>query len=464
LWSIKDDGGSIDVPFTEQISKPISEAFAGPLVSLPSPDVIVENPSRSRSTRCGTVGFMRARWTVSVLAALSALSACGYGVMFTMLDDFRDEYGIGPTALGGVIAIGFFSAFIAQIALSPLADRGYARRMVAIGIILDIAGLWIMAFGTTAVVLLLGRFVMGIGVGMSQPAIKRIAVLAAPDDLGGNLGIMLSADVAGFALGPAIAAVLVGPFGIPAPFLVVAGLTAVFAPIIARVHIDEGPTAANEGPRLALDLLRIRPLVAAMLLGAAMFLMIGAFDALWSLVLDDLEASELMANLGITLFAVPLVIFGPFAGRLAQRVGPFRLGSAGLLAGAVFITCYGVMPTAVMMFCVAMVHSLTDGLSISSSSVAVGMSVPAERQAAAHGLLGGMQTLVGGCTALLAGFLYDRFGRGVAYGTAAAGMVACVIGARVLAGDSFSSRGTPAITNDGIDGTDGVGLASTAPA
>jgi MFS family permease len=396
----------------------------------------------------GTVENMGRRWTIAMLSILTGLSASGYGVMFTMLDDFRDEYGISPTALGGVIAIGFFSSFAAQILLAPLADRGYARRLVALGTVLDIAGLLIMAFGTSAVVLLLGRFVMGIGVGMTFPAIRRIAILASPGDMGGNLGMLLSADVAGFAIGPAISAVLVGPFGIPAPFLVVAALTAMCAPIIARVQITEGVAAVEGTPRLAFDLLRIRPFAASLLMGSAMFLMIGSFDALWSLVLDDLKASTLIANLGITIFAIPLVVFGPWAGRLAQRVGPFRLGSIGLLAGAGFLALYGLMPSGAAMLAVAIAHSLSDGVTVSSTAVAAGMSVPAERQASAHGMLGGVQTLIGGCIALLAGFLYEQFGRTVAYGTAAVGMVICVIVARVLVGDEFGLR---ASANESVD-------------
>ena len=62
--------------------------------------------------------------------------------------------------------------------------------------------------------------------------------------------------------------------------------------------------------------------------------MIGAFDALWAVVLDDLDTSDWIANLGITLFALPLVMFGAAGGRLAQRVGPFRVGTIGLLLGA----------------------------------------------------------------------------------------------------------------------------------
>ena len=74
-----------------------------------------------------------------------ALLAMGYGALFSMLDDIRDEYGIGESALGAVIGIGFFAGFLSQILIAPLADRGHARQLVLGGMVLDIVGLLLMA-------------------------------------------------------------------------------------------------------------------------------------------------------------------------------------------------------------------------------------------------------------------------------------------------------------------------------
>ena len=43
--------------------------------------------------------------------------------------------------------------------------------------------------------------------------------------------------------------------------------------------------------------------------------------------------------------ALPLIFLGSFGGRLAQRVGPFRLGPLGLMLGAGFMFSYGFVPT-----------------------------------------------------------------------------------------------------------------------
>ena len=374
---------------------------------------------------------------------LTATMASGYGVMFTVLDDFRDEYGIEVHWLGMIVGVGFLSAFVAQIFLAPVADRGHARRLVLTGMLLNVGGLLAMAFGASLVPLLIGRFVSGIGIGMAFPAIRRIVINADPENLGNNVGLLLSADVAGFAAGPALSALMVPWLGLAAPFLTIAALSMCCLPVVLRVPITEAAVVEGPRSRLAFDLLRSRPMVAALMMGSCLFLMIGTFDALWAVVLDDLEAGEITANVGITIFALPLIFLGAYGGRLAQRIGPFRLGPLGLLLGAFFIFLYGFMPTGLAMLAVGAMNATTDGLTASSSAVAVGMVVPAERQASAQGMLGAAETLTAGITAVMAGVLYSVGGRVLAYSTASALMVMLAVGAYLLAGPEYRGRHLP---------------------
>ena len=383
---------------------------------------------------------MHSRRIVFTFGLLTGLFASGYGVMFTLLDDFRDKYHIAESSLGLVVAVGFFASFVTQVFFAPLADRGHARRLVYIGMLLNVVGLLAMAVGHRVEWLLLGRLVMGFGAGIAVPAIRRIVILADPENLGQNIGRLLAADVAGFAVGPAISAVLVGPLGIPAPFIVIAAATIGCLPVIARVDVNETSVEDQPDARFAFDLLRSRAYVGAICFGAAVFLMVGTFDALWVLVLDDLKTSTWIANLGITLFALPLIFLGPKGGRFAQRVGPFRLGTVGLLLGAGFMFSYGHWPSGAAMFAASMFHALNDGFTVSSSGVAVALVSPKERQAGAQGLFGGVQTLVGGLAALLAGRLYQDYGRATAYTTCAVMMVALVVIGLSCVGPSWSAR------------------------
>ena len=372
---------------------------------------------------------MKQHRLVVMFGVLTGLFAAGYGVMFTVLDDFRDQYGIGEAWLGAIVALGFFSSFFAQVLLAPLADRGHARRMIYIGMALDVAGLLTMAFGRTVAVLLVARVISGVGAGLALPAIRRMVVVADRDNIGSNLGRLLAFDVIGFAMGPAISAVLVGPFGIAAPFIVISVATVACLPVVARAKVsdvgDEGPTTDR---RFAFDLLRVRPFLGALSFGSAVFIMIGTFDALWVLVLDDLDTADWIANVGITFFAVPMVFLASRGGRLAQRVGPFRVATVGLSVATLMMFLYGRMPSGGAMLAVAMFHAISDGLTVSSPGVAVGMVVAEERQAGAQGMLGGVQTLVGGIAALAAGSIYQHHGRTTAYTVCAVTMALLVIG------------------------------------
>ncbi|HSJ91001.1 MAG TPA: MFS transporter [Ilumatobacter sp.] len=380
------------------------------------------------------------RHKVLQFGVLTAVLASGYGVMFTVLDDFRDEYGISEIWLGSIVGIGFLASFVSQVFIAPIADRGRARQLVVAGMLLNVVGLLTMAFGESLLPLLGGRLVSGIGVGMALPAVRRIVINADPINVGNNVGLLLASDVTGFALGPVVSAILVPWFGLSAPFLFISALTLVLMTLVFRVDIVEASRVHAPPQRFAFDLLRNRPLVAGLLMGSAIFFMIGTFDAMWAIVLDDLEASELLANIGITIFALPLVFLGAFGGRLAQRVGPFRLGPLGLALGAVYMALYGFMPTAWAMLAVAVVHSISDGLTVTSAGVAVATAAPPDRQAGAQGMLGAAETLTGGVTAQLAGALYMVGGRELAYSVCAIVMLLMAGGAFLLAGSEYRTK------------------------
>jgi MFS family permease len=371
---------------------------------------------------------------------LMATLAAGYGVLFTIVDDYKTEYGISESSIGIVIGLGFLSGFLSQVMIAPFADRGHARVVVLLGVAVNVAGLLLMALGTTLTPILIGRFISGLGIGAASPAVRRIVILADPDNLGTNLGRLLSADVFGFAMGPAISAALVGPLGIAAPFIVISVVAVVLLAIVARVPVNETAFDARPKKRLAFDLLKDRSFAGATMLAGVTFVMIGGFDALWALVHDELGTAEWIANLGITLFAIPLVLLGPFAGRTAQTFGPFRLSAIGLFAGAGFLLGYGLLPTGGLIFSLAMLHAVSDGMTISGPGVAAGMLVPSDRQAGAQGMLGATQAIMAGLMAVVTGIVYEHAGRTVAYGVVAAVMVVLTCVGLWLARDSWSLR------------------------
>src|SRR5215203_5723148 len=155
----------------------------------------LRTPSRSRDQFPDEQAPPSARLVFFAFGGLMACLAAGYGVLFTIVDDYRDVYGISASSIGIVIGLGFLAGFLSQLLIAPYADRGHARMIVLVGVLINVVGLVLMGLSTTLVPILLGRFISGIGVGAAAPAVRRIVILADPKNLGLNLGRLLAADV-----------------------------------------------------------------------------------------------------------------------------------------------------------------------------------------------------------------------------------------------------------------------------
>jgi MFS family permease len=354
------------------------------------------------------------RLILTLQIAMGVLAA-GYGVMFTMLDDWRTAYGIQETGLSMIIAVGFFTSFVAQLTIAPYADRGHARKLMTVGMAANAVGALLMAFGASLPAFLLGRFIMGVGAGIAIPAIKRIVIVSDPENMGGNLGRGVSIEVGGFAIGPVIAALTVDSINLAAPFILIAVLIAITGVIIARLSIAETAIEDRTDERFAIDLLKNRAVLGSILVGLALFVMIGVYDSLWVIIMDDLKAPHWVGNAGVALFGLPWIFFGALGGRIAQKHGPLRVSAFGLALGALYMTSYGFMTMPYLMLSVGLTQSILDSLTVTGIGIAVAQAVPPERQAGASGLLGGLQTLMGGVAALSAGTMYVHFGQKFAF-------------------------------------------------
>jgi MFS family permease len=375
--------------------------------------------------------------------------AAGYGVMFTMLDDWRSEYGIQETGLSMIIAIGFFTSFVAQLTIAPLADKGHARKLLSLGMLANAVGAMIMAFGESLPAFLFGRFIMGLGAGIAIPAIKRIVIVSDRENIGRNLGRGVSIEVAGFAIGPVIAALTVDTFNLAAPFIIITALTMIFGIIISQLNISETAAEDRTSERFALDLLKIRPVLGSILVGLALYVMIGVYDSLWVIMMDDLQAPNWVGNAGVALFGLPWIIFGTLGGKIAQRHGPLRVSAFGLALGALYMTSYGFLSMPYLMLGIGLSQSILDSLTVTGIGIAVAQATPTERQAGASGLLGGMQTLTGGISAVAAGASYEHFGQAFAFSATGMVMAMLVTSGCVLAGKKWLQKPLPELEVSG---------------
>jgi predicted MFS family arabinose efflux permease len=371
--------------------------------------------------------------------------AAGGGMIFPLLADLQDAHDLPTWGLGVISALFFAGAVSGQLVLAPFADRGHTRRLLLGGAVLSVVAMLMFAFSTELWQFSLARLLSGLAAGSFLPATRATLVRAAPEHAGHLLGRYTSTETGGFVFGPVIGTGLYALWGLAAPFLAVAGALGVVAVLLARASVPPAiapldgagaPVAvaavAPGGLLSSLGLLRIRGVVVAVLLELAVFLPVGIYDSLWARYLQDNGATTVFVGVGLTLYGIPYVLWAPRGGRLADRLGPVRSATIGMLVVVPATALYGLLAAPVMITALALVEAFGNATAVPGAQTAMARSCPPERLAAGQGLSGSISLLAAGAAAAVAAPVYEAAGPEVLFVGAAAGMAALVFAARLL--------------------------------
>ncbi len=359
----------------------------------------------------------------------------------TLLGDLRDEFGLSETQLGLIVGAGFFTAFVTQITLARVADRGHAPLMVRLGLVAAAVSMVGFAASTGFWTMLGARAVLGIAIGAAQPAIRRTVILADPAHTGRNLGRLGVVEIIGFALTPAAAALLADAFNLDVPFYVLAVVAGATVVMMGRLETDEG--AVGTRTTSSLRLLRDRVVAGTLVLVTSQFVMVGAWEAVWAVSLVDLGAATWEVGVSFTLFAIPMGVLAPVAGVWGQRTGGTRLCAGGLLASAAVGVLLGVFDSMWTLVAASMVMGIGAGMGFTAGLYAYSQTVSNDRQASSQGLMGATEVLLGGVASVLGAWLYDISGRGLVWTVIPALMALTLIGGLLWRGMGLAEYTKP---------------------
>ena len=377
---------------------------------------------------------------------VSGSLALGYGSIYTLLADLRDTFGFSETQLGLIAGAGFFAGFFAQVFLARQADRGHATAMVRGGVTIAALAMVASALATHFWMFALARLLLGLGSGTVSPAIRRIMIVRDPDNLGANLGRQAAFDMAGFVLGPIVAAVAAEAGGLKAPFVLMAAIFGAVLVQCFRLDLTAGPASTER--RVVRGLLRNRPLLAALAASIAFYITIGTFEAVWAVLLRDHGAATWLIGLTLSLFTVPMIFLAPIGGREAQRRGPIRVVSISITVAILCTFSYGVIPSLWLLLAVSLVHAFADSFTMPGNQVAVALAAPPSQVAAALGLLGASGLATAGAVGLVAGAVYQHAGRTVLFTGTAGLMSVFLVAAVVLGRELLDPVPVPALEDD----------------
>lgn len=347
-----------------------------------------------------------------------AVTMGSIGGIIAVLGELRDELGFADSEIGIIVTAGFLASFVAQIALSPFADRGFGRQMAIAGTVLSGAGLVIMVFADTLATWTLARAVLGFAGGMLMPGIRRAVTVLDPERAGENLGRLVIGEIGGFTGGPVVAAVLVEFGNLRLPFAVFAVAVFLFVPFVVRLPTDTG--RKTERTVSSFGLLKIRRLQGALILIFGYFLLIGAFESVVPLMFKDRGGGALETGAAFALFSIPIVLVSTHAGKVADRASGATVAAIGMGISAAFTAIYGIVPGLWPVIGTMMLIGVADGYGFIGGQVAVSRSVTEDRQAGALGLMGAAEVAGAAVWAFPAASLYERGGASLVWFTTSA--------------------------------------------
>jgi MFS family permease len=362
---------------------------------------------------------------------LVSVAMMAMGGIFALLGELRDELGFSETGLGVAVAMGFFSAFGAQIGLARFADRGHSQLMMRLGLISVAVSLALLTLAAELWQFVAIRMLLGLGIGMLMPAVRRLVIVSDPDMVGANVGAMGAFEVGGFLVGPLLSGVLAEFYGYRAPFIVLAVITAAFVPRIARLPADPG--SLTEERRVVRALLAEPGVRAILTCAFGWFAMIGVFESVWAVMLTDRGAATWLIGVTMSLIMLPMLFIAPLSGSWAQRVGPLRAVRWGVLFVAPLFFAYGFIDSLLLLTLVAVLQGVGDAIVFPGTQVGVAVAAPEDLTASAQGLQGATLELTAGTMALWSGFMYEQFGPKAVFSSGAALMLIGVAGSYIVA-------------------------------
>ena len=343
-----------------------------------------------------------------VIVAVSACNMLGFAAVFALLPKLQDAHDLPTKSLGLITATSVVMSVITQLSLARFADRGHSLLLMRTGAVCMALGFFWFAFADQFWQFALARALVGAGGGMFNPAARRTIVSQDPTRAGQLLGTMVAVEVGGFVIGPPLAYGLYGLGGLRLPFLAPTALLLVGLPFIRTTAASA--MASRQRPHAVRSVLALPAARAALVIGAAANLSIGAFEPVIAKQLTDFGSSDSAIALTLSTFAVPYVFLTRFGGRTADRFGAHRTAIISMICTVPVIATFGIVETAFLIAAFGLLRSIFDTITTPSGSSAMARAVPADLLATGQGLYGAIASMMTGVAAALGALLYGAHG------------------------------------------------------
>src|SRR5688572_1280003 len=351
----------------------------------------------------------------------------GVGAIVPIRTIYARDHGSNMAEIGFMASAFLLGQFIMQLPGGWASDKFGRRPVLVSGIGISGVILFLFLLNDNPWYFIGLRFAEGVSSGVIGPAANAYVIDSVPaKDRGAAFGWLGSAFSAGFMMGPAIGGFMVDRLGYEAPFIF-GGVTSVLVAIYLWRKMSERAKPGEANPSATpsmsveeaavLEEARMKRQVPSRLfipalIGALAFTIAagfgdGLFISIWSVWLDDLNASTSFIGLTFVTFSLPLMILMPMTGKLADRYNLTPL----IVAPAVLISFaylgYGFVTELWFIAAWGLFEGVLVAVMVPAVSAYVANLSPDTARGRLQGVISTVRTISGFGSSILVALLYD---------------------------------------------------------
>ncbi len=363
-----------------------------------------------------------------LMALTIFIDFAGFGLILPLLPFWAEHLGANPTEVGLILTIYALAQFIFTPILGSLSDRFGRKPIIIASLLIEAFSLALTGFAGSLVVLLIARFIGGIGASNIGSAQAVVADVTPPEGRARGMGMIGAAIGLGFVIGPAIGGIL-SPIGPAVPFIVAmvvaiinALLVLLFLPETHKVREISTTHASNAGQRGILpsgfgQLLRNKTLTRLIVINLLFTTAFTAMEAVFALFSQHMfgwtakENGYIFAYVGLII----VIMQGGLIGQLVKRFGEQKLLIVGLLMLALGLAFLPLSSTLAVMLISLGILSAGNGAVTPTVSALLSLTSPRDAQGKVLGLSQGIASLGRIVGPLIAGSIYSLIGPGAPF-------------------------------------------------
>lgn len=370
----------------------------------------------------------RLRSPLFLMAFTIFIDIAGFGLILPLLPFWAEHLGANPTEIGLILTIYALAQFIFTPILGSLSDRFGRKPIIIASLLIEAFSLALTGFAGSLVVLLIARFIGGIGASNIGSAQAVVADVTPPEGRARGMGMIGAAIGLGFVIGPAIGGIL-APIGPAVPFIV-AMTVAIINALLVLLFLPETHNVREISKSGASDieqkgllpsglgqLLRNKTLVRLMVINLLFTTAFTAMEAVFALFSQHTfgwmakENGYIFAYVGLII----VIMQGGLIGQLVKRFGEQKLLIAGLLMLTLGLALLPFSSTLAVMLIALGVLSAGNGAVTPTTSALLSLTSSRDVQGKVLGLSQGIASLGRIVGPLFAGSIYALVGPGAPF-------------------------------------------------